>query len=411
MDISAERVEICVIIAGKGLAEEMDEPGMTFPRYHGILRKIRIVSNNEGFGPRPEPDEEVEQHLTITDKGRVWLSRYCFGHFCGENGWVKKTSFHISKENAKTILAAVQDYFSGNHTNYFVTDVGSWDLELTNTEGKVFRESGSLCGDLSTPHGGLSDIIRDQTDHQELFVFDGNPERVDKVEIEYHRVTKIKPKERPSDAKWEYVTWNYSEKLSMDRKSESLLHVQRIRAGCTVTKAYYVDGGISSLLDDLYMDSFDDIVGNPPDTAENPMGAKDYKITVTSKLGDVREITGTFDKNGLPTVWPDFIEDVYKFITLYGIGELFDEKIYGKTRRRQSELIFCNVIFEEGGKTYCYLADTDDYEKGELVIVPAGEDNHEAVVRIESIEYHTADDAPFPIEKAKHILRKYSESN
>lgn len=29
------------------------------------------------------------------------------------------------------------------------------------------------------------------------------------------------------------------------------------------------------------------------------------------------------------------------------------------------DLIFCNVILEDGGRSYCYLADTDDLEKDE----------------------------------------------
>ena len=44
------------------------------------LKKVRIVSNNICNGPMPEPDEEVEQHLTIDDEGNVWLSGYHFGN-------------------------------------------------------------------------------------------------------------------------------------------------------------------------------------------------------------------------------------------------------------------------------------------------------------------------------------------
>lgn len=65
------------------------------------------------------------------------------------------------------------------------------------------------------------------------------------------------------------------------------------------------------------------------------------------------------------------------------------------------------MVFEEGGRTYCYLADSDDYCEGDLVVAPAGPENREAVVRIESIEYYSEDEAPFPVDRAKHILRKY----
>lgn len=48
--------------------------------FQGTLKKIRIVSNNICYGPMPDPDDEVEQHLTINDEGRVWFSGYNFGH-------------------------------------------------------------------------------------------------------------------------------------------------------------------------------------------------------------------------------------------------------------------------------------------------------------------------------------------
>ena len=41
--------------------------------FQGTLKKIRIVSNNICYGPMPDPDDEVEQHLTINDEGRVWF--------------------------------------------------------------------------------------------------------------------------------------------------------------------------------------------------------------------------------------------------------------------------------------------------------------------------------------------------
>ena len=86
-----------------------------------------------------------------------------------------------------------------------------------------------------------------------------------------------------------------------------------------------------------------------------------------------------------------------------------DRGIYQKTRRRKSDLTFCNVVFESGGRTYCYLADSDDYREGDFVIVPAGPDNHEAVACIVSIEYCSPQKPPFPLEKTKHILRKCEE--
>ena len=143
---------------------------------------------------------------------------------------------------------------------------------------------------------------------------------------------------------------------------------------------------------------------------DDPLETKDYKIIIATKHGEKHEITGTFDKNGLPICWPDVIKEIYDFMSFYGIGEIFDKRIFGKAKRRESDLVFCNAVFEDGGRTYCYIADSDDYSEGDLVVVPTGRENREAVVRIESIEYHPAEEAPYPLKQIKHILRKYIEA-
>lgn len=387
------------------ITEEEDVSAFIF---EGRLQKIQLISNNICFGPCPEPDDEVEQHLTITADGHVCLSRYRFGAIgVGKYELIEKQSYSVTTEAVNEIMAAVSDYFGDEHDIDFVTDVGSWDLMLTNTDGHTFKATGSLCYDLQTASGGLSEIIRSKLERSDLFAFDGNPDAVTRVEVKYHRNTKIKPGVIPEGVTWEYVTWDYNETLIIDRSSETLKHIREIGSGCKVTNIYYVQEGITSFLDDIDLDAFSEVVGNPPDRVDNPLDIREYTITVTTKYGGGRIVTGTFDKNGLPTDWPDFIDDVYKFMTFYGLGELFDERVYGKTKRRQSDFIFCNVEFEDGGRTYCYLADSDEYCEGDLVVVPTGSDNHEAVVRIESIEYHSTEDAPFPIEKAKHIIKKY----
>lgn len=66
------------------------------------------------------------------------------------------------------------------------------------------------------------------------------------------------------------------------------------------------------------------------------------------------------------------------------------------------------MTFTEGGKEYCYLSD-EDYEPGEFVIVPAGPDNRPKVVRIESVEYHPTNEAPYPLDRIKRIIRRFNK--
>ena len=45
-------------------------------------------------------------------------------------------------------------------------------------------------------------------------------------------------------------------------------------------------------------------------------------------------------------------------------------------------------------------------EIGDFVIVPAGKDNHEAVVEVVKKEYFSENEVPLPLDRTKHIIRK-----
>lgn len=138
---------------------------------------------------------------------------------------------------------------------------------------------------------------------------------------------------------------------------------------------------------------------------------KDYTITIEYKKNPNRTITGSYDKNGLPDDFADFAETVFDFIRFYGLGEILDPSVYGKAKRRKSEYIFCSVTFDEGYKSYYYLTDDDSIEIGDFVLVPAGKDNHEAVVEVVNIEYFDEENVPLPIEKTKRIIRKCTDED
>ena len=68
--------------------------------------------------------------------------------------------------------------------------------------------------------------------------------------------------------------------------------------------------------------------------------------------------------------------------------------------------IFVNVSFDWGAKTYCYLCDDELIQEGDEVLVPVGKDGDLKTVYVESVELHTAEDAPFPIDKCKKVVRR-----
>lgn len=391
--------------------EDIMEPGSveekTFSEgylFEGKLRKIKLYSDAICYGPCPMPDDETEQSLTINSNGGVWITRKSFG-----DGVIEKTNFKIDTEEAKRLLSVFEKRFSQDHQIWFVTDIGSWEMILTNEEGKEFHYSGPLCEEEHSVVEGLSDMVRETVGRDDLFVFDGNPDKITELKLEYTRESKIKPKVLPEGAAYEYITWNYSETLTIDRATETLTNHVQFANAASVTNTYHIDGGICNLLDELWPEMFDDIQGNPEDVVNDPLEQRKYKLTVHTKQGDEKVIEGSYDKLALPDGWPEFIDKIYDFISFYGIGEIFNEEYYDKPKRRKIDYIFCDVQFEAGGKTYCYLADDDSYEVNDTVLVPTGQDNHEAIVQIVAKNYYSAENAPFPVEKAKHIIKRIDE--
>lgn len=381
--------------------------------FQGKPHKIRIVSNNICYGPPPEPEDEVEQHITINAEGRVWFSAYSFGRGFGQYQKARNQIYKIDKAVADKVLNSVASYFSGEYDELFATDIGDWVMEITNTEGTVYKFRGSLCADFEVDGIDLSDLIRDALGMNDLYVFDGNnkPDRVERITVDYHRVTKIKPKQ-PFSETMEYVTWDYTEKLILDRESKTLEHIQNIGSGCMVSRKYYVQGGVENLLDDIDAEElFGNIEGNPDDVIENPLETQEYAITIDFKKGLRRVIQGTYDKKALPEAWGDFADAVWDFICFYGFGEILDPSVYGKVKRRKQDYIYCSVEFDEGYKSYYYIADDDSINVGDHVIVPVGKDNHHSIAEVVKIEFFSEEDVPLPLDKTKHIIRKCTDDD
>ena len=140
------------------------------------LRKFTLVSNNTCYGPCPEPDEEVEQRLTLAANGRVWFSGYNFGHGFGDYEVGRKLQVNIGSEAAGRILDLLDRYFDCRAIVMLATDVGSWELTMTDTAGEVHKQIGSLCEDLLLGDTALSATMRELIPIDNLFIFDGNYE-------------------------------------------------------------------------------------------------------------------------------------------------------------------------------------------------------------------------------------------
>ena len=136
------------------------------------LKKFRLISNNICYGPCPNADEEVEQHLTIISDGRVWFSRYNYGLGDGKYELAEKKQLNIGKDIAVDILAFTKKYFDEKGIVMKCTDVGIWELFLTDENDAQYTIDGSVIPDDYTSE--ISNYIRERLPLENLFLFDGN---------------------------------------------------------------------------------------------------------------------------------------------------------------------------------------------------------------------------------------------
>ena len=67
---------------------------------------------------------------------------------------------------------------------------------------------------------------------------------------------------------------------------------------------------------------------------------------------------------------------------------------------------FCNVQFKKDGATYAYLTGGISLKAGDFVVVPIGDHQAEKLARVTEVFVCSTQNAPYPPEKAKFVLRK-----
>lgn len=119
----------------------------TLLEFRPEIRKIRLITPMGGWGPAPEPDEEIEQRLTITRNGQVWFSAYAFGDPGADRRYPlsRKMTTTIMRSDAELILDALGTYMVNAEPAPLVTDISSWSLEATAQDGSALCYSAPTC--------------------------------------------------------------------------------------------------------------------------------------------------------------------------------------------------------------------------------------------------------------------------
>ena len=395
---------ICAFGRLMAITAEDNAPPFVF---FGNVKKVKIHSNNVCFGYCPKKGDEVEQHLTITEDGRIWLTRYAINEDLNFADYEKteQKQFKIEPDKAQMLLSKFTKYFRDEYEINFATDVGSFEMWIDDDEGKKAYFVGPLISAFVVDGFDLSQLVRDTLNDQTLFVFDDNNyEKIKRITIDYRFTSVIIPADESAD-----ITWEYKDHLVIDRQTETIEDTLQLAEQCDVTRKYHIADGISSFLDDLDIETLFTEFNKPEaDVLPSPEGTAEYEVKVEFYRQEPRIISGKYDKQGLPKDWPEFIESLYDFISFYGFGEMFDKKQYEKTYRKKNDYIFLSVKFGDYGKPYYYLTDDDSIQIGEQVVVPVGDEGAERIVRVSKKQYFQADNVPMSLEKVKSIIGRFT---
>jgi len=137
------------------------------------IKKISIDSNALCYGPMPEPDDIIRQRITITTLGKVYISQYTFSGVR-----VDRKVLTIDEYDAEEMVYDLVEYFEEKDTDFYVTDVGSWDLTITGANDKEYKFDGSLYYATGDWLQEFSKNLRKYLKRWDLFVFDGNTKPV-----------------------------------------------------------------------------------------------------------------------------------------------------------------------------------------------------------------------------------------
>ncbi len=390
------------IIAFSRLATITSEDNYPPYVFHGNVTKIKINSNCVCYGPCPKEDDEIEQHVTITENGRVWISRYAFGNGYGNYKKIERKQFSVSAEKVTFLFEKLTRYFQDQYQIDYVTDVGSFKMEITDDQGKTVSVIGPLMCQFEVDGYDLSQLVRDTVDDQTLFVFDGNNyEKIKRIIVEYKGCRVIAPGTEMD------ITMRSEDKIVIDWDEETIEYSQKIAEQIEITRKLHIIEGVRDFLNAYEPDSIFTIFDDSEDIVEAPEKTPNYKIIVEFKRQEPRIIKGKYYKYGLPIDWPEFIEDLREFIFFYGIGDVFDSDLYERTFPKDTDVIFLSVRFGDYGKPYYYITDDDSIEVGSRVIVPVGNEGTERIVEVIKKEYYEADKVPMPLDKVKSIVSKF----
>lgn len=138
-------------------------------------RSFKLISENLRYGPAPKGSDEIEQHLTVSESGRVWFSARNYRQYIDGKGFCRRKQINIGPWKAKFLLRLMENMDCVEDA----TDCGDWELTITESGYIMKLLSGPLIGnEVGVSYGNkpvsVTKILRRYIPVYGLFGFDGD---------------------------------------------------------------------------------------------------------------------------------------------------------------------------------------------------------------------------------------------
>lgn len=364
--------------------------------FKGKLVKIRMRSY--GFSNVVSQSQNEEELLEMTPDGIVKLS-------ATRTGERKKHKVQIPVEDTEYIFNAFTTVFSEYKKEKTPAHSGFWKVRLLTDEDEVFFYHGSNGQDYMYEGKTLTEILRERTTLEELNGFAmriDEKSHVSSIDISFRQTGAEDAAEKVAEKNHQPME-DTTERLIISNRTHEIVYNRRVGNHKRVSLSFEMPEAVKNLLA-WYEEQplFEPGEVSPKPVAEEDI-SRTYQITVLYSDKKSASYSGSFDKEGLPDNWADFISRVAAFFDTESLGEMFNARTFDRVTAREDEVVFCGVeILGVVGVRY-YRCD-DDVCLGDIVVVPTPAKKQNLDGQVVEIRRCKVTAIPKELQKAKDVL-------
>ena len=364
--------------------------------FKGELVKIRL--RTYGFGDIFSQSQNEDELLEITPDGTVKLT---VTHVDSR----QKCKVQIPVEDAEYIFNAFVSVFSEYKKEKIPAHSGFWKVRLLTDEDEVFFYHGSNGQDYIYEGKTLTEILRERTTLKELNGFAMSIDKeshVSSIDISFRQTVTEDAAEKVAE-KYHLPMEDITERLIVSSRTHEIVYNRRVGNHKRVSLTFEMPEAVKDLLA-WYEEQplFERGEVNPKPAAKEGV-SRTYQITVLYTDKKSASYTGSFDKEGLPNNWANFIGRVAAFFDTESLGEMFSERTFDRVPAKADDAVFCGVeILGVVGVRY-YRCD-DDVRLNDVVVVPTPAKKQNLAGQVVELRRCKTTAIPKELQKAKDVL-------